>query len=131
MSLLEMRRKIAQHDQRRSARFIIDIPVVLRTISGNRECRMANISDNGAKLELVDPPREGVSALLVMGAQEIYCTVIWVKDDACGVEFERSMSDDALYAIAGDQVNKALPVANAGNIPMGRKRAGLIVTSPD
>lgn len=126
MSFLEARRQAAQQERRRSARFTIDIPVTLRTISGNRECRMANISDNGAKLETDTPPREGVSGWLIMGGEEIYCTVIWSKDGACGIEFERSLSEDKLVEIAGEQVTETVPVANRGNIQMGRKRGSLL-----
>lgn len=126
MSFLEARRQAAQQERRRSARFTIDIPVTLRTISGDRECRMANISDNGAKLETDTPPREGISGWLVMGGEEIFCKVIWSKDGACGIEFERSLSEDKLVEIAGEQVTETVPVANRGNIQMGRKRGSLL-----
>lgn len=129
MSFLEARRKAAQIERRRSARFTIDIPVTFRTISGDRECRMANISDSGAKLETAEPPRKGVSGWLIMGTQEIYCSVIWTNDNACGVEFERAMAEDTLLSITGVQAQQNTPVANAGNIQMGRKRNGLLVSA--
>ena len=129
MSFLEARRRAAQVERRRSARLTIDIPVTFRTISGDRECRMANISDSGAKLETEAPPRTGVSGWLVMGTQEIYCSVIWANDNACGVEFERSIAQDTLIAITGNQVQQNAPVANAGNIQMGRRRGGRLVSS--
>ena len=72
------------------------------------------------------PPREGVSGWLIMGGEEIYCTVIWSKDGACGIEFERSLSEDKLVEIAGEQVTETVPVANRGNIQMGRKRGSLL-----
>ncbi len=128
MSFLETRQQAAQTDQRRSGRFAVQIPAIFRTISGDRECRMANISDNGAKLETASPPAQGVSGMLILGEQEVYCTVIWSNDGACGIEFERNIGEDALVEIAGEQVRNAGPVANAGNIQMGRKR-GRLVTS--
>jgi len=129
MSLFEARIRAAQAERRRSARFTVDIPVVLRTVSGDRPCRMANISDNGAKLEMASIPAKGVTGWLIMGAQELYCTVVWTRDRDCGVEFERSLPEASLIEIAGDQVRAAGPVANAGNIQMGRKRSGLLVRS--
>lgn len=126
MSFLEARQKLAQSERRRSARFTIDIPATLRTISGDRPCRMANISDNGAKLETAEPPKEGVSGWLVMGSEEIYCTVIWANDGACGVEFERALGEDRLIDIAGEQVTETVPIANTGKIQMGRKRSSLL-----
>lgn len=129
MSFLEARRKLAQAERRRSARFTIDIPVTLRTISGDRECRMANISDTGAKLETAEPPREGISGWLIMGEEELYCTVIWANEGACGVEFERALGEERLIEIAGEQVKKTVPIANTGKIQMGRKRSSFIVSA--
>lgn len=129
MSLFEARIRAAQAERRRSARFTVDIPVILRTVSGDRPCRMANISDNGAKLEMANAPSKGVTGWLIMGAQELYCTVIWTRDGDCGIEFERSLPEASLIEFAGDQVRAAGPVANAGNIQMGRKRSGLLVRS--
>ena len=129
MSFLEARRRAAQVERRRSARLTIDIPVTFRTISGDRECRMANISDSGAKLETDTPPRKGVSGWLVMGTQEIYCSVIWANDNDCRVEFERSIAQDTLISIAGNHAQQNAPVANAGNIQMGRRRGGRLVSS--
>lgn len=129
MSLYEARIRAAQMERRRSARFTVDISAVLRTVSGDRPCRMANISDNGAKLEMEIPPRKGVTGWLVMGAQELYCTVVWSRDGDCGIEFDRPLPHASLIAIAGDQVRAAGPVANAGNIQMGRKRSGRLVAS--
>ena len=131
MSFLEARQRLAQMERRRSARFTIDIPVVLRTISGDRTCRMSNISDNGARLDICPPPREGVTGWLVMGTQEIFCKIIWTNDTACGIEFERSLGEDTLVEIAGDQVRDTVPVANTGNIQMGRKRSGRLVTGEE
>lgn len=87
---------------------------------------MANISDNGAKLETESPPAQGVSGMLILGDDEIYCTVIWSNDEACGVEFERSIGVAALSEIAGEQLQKGGPVANCNNIQMGRKRGALV-----
>ena len=127
MSLFEARVKAAQVERRRSARFTVDIPAFLRTISGDRPCRMANISDNGAKLETASPPREGVTGWLVLGSQEIFCKVIWANHEACGIEFERTLSEDALVGIAGVEVQSG-PVANTGKIQMGRRRGGRLVS---
>lgn len=128
MSLYEARMRAAQTEQRRGARFTIDIPVCFRTIAGDRPCRMANISDNGAKLETDAPPRQGVTGWLVLGHDEIFCKVIWANETACGVEFERALGQDRLVGIAGDKANQSGPIANAGNIQMGRRRGGRLVS---
>lgn len=126
MSSLAIRQQIAKAEQRRVPRFTVEIPVTLRTVSGNRACRIANISDLGAKLELADPPASGISACIICGQDEIYCRVIWSEDGACGVEFERALGEAKLTAMAGKQTEQSGPVANFGNIQMGRKRGQLV-----
>lgn len=129
MSSLAIRQQIAQSERRRSGRMLIAIPVALRTVSGLRECNMSNISDTGAKLEMEKPPVTGISGWLVMGEDEIYCTVVWSNEGTCGVEFERSLGPNRLKQVAGDQIEpqELGPAANRGNIQMGRKRSSLVV----
>ncbi|WP_299193478.1 PilZ domain-containing protein [uncultured Erythrobacter sp.] len=126
MSSLAIRQQAVQSERRRSSRLVAEIPVGLRTVSGLRECRMANISDEGAKLELADPPAEGVSGWLVLDGTEIYCKIIWSNESACGIEFERSLGDYTLKQIVGTQDLPTGPAANRGNIQAGRKRSGLV-----
>ena len=126
MSFLESRQQAAQSERRRSARFTIDIPVVLRTVTGDRSCRMENISDKGAKLETDNAPNEGVSCWLLLGEEEIYCKVIWSSENACGIEFDRAIGENRLLAITGAKAKPTKPIANAGNIQMGRKRGSLL-----
>ncbi len=126
MSFLETRQQSVSTDQRRSARLMVAIPVTFRTASGDRQCHMANISDQGAKLETESPPGQGVSGMLIMGKEEVYCTVIWSNEAACGIEFERCIDDTKLVEIAGEQMHKGGPAANTGKIKMGRKRGSLV-----
>lgn len=126
MSSLALRQQVAQIERRRSGRMLIEIPVGFRTVSGLRECQMANISDTGAMLHLEHPPATGVSGWLVMGDDEVYCTVVWTNEAACGIEFERSLGTNTLDKIAGDVTRELSPAANRGNIQMGRKRSSLV-----
>lgn len=126
MSSLAIRQQIAKAEQRRAPRFPVKIPVTLRTVSGNRKCRIANISDLGAKLEMPDPPGEGISACIICGSDEIYCRIIWSDENACGVEFERALGEARLIEMVGEQSEPNGPVANVGNIQMGRKRGQLV-----
>lgn len=126
MSSLAIRQQVAQIERRRSGRLLIEIPVGFRTVSGLRDCNMANISDSGAMLEMERPPSTGVSGWLVMGEDEIYCTVVWTNEHSCGIEFERSIGPNTLNKIAGEQTRELGPAANRGNIQMGRKRASLV-----
>lgn len=129
MSSLAMRQQIAQTERRRGGRLLIEIPVGFKTVSGLRECHMANISDSGAMLEMERPPVTGVSGWLIMGADEIYCTVVWTNEKSCGVEFERSLGAHTLNQIVSGKARELGPAANRGNIQMGRKRSSLVMRS--
>lgn len=126
MSNLANRQQAAQIERRRSGRLLIEIPVGFRTVSGLRQCNMANISDTGAMLEMDRPPVVGISGWLVMGEEELYCTIVWTNERSCGVEFERALGSQALDKIAGKQTRESGPAANRGRIPMGRKRTPFI-----
>ncbi len=105
---------------------LVDIPVHLRTVSGSRECRLTNVSDAGAKLELGNPPTVGVCGWIVIGEDEIYCTVVWSTEGACGIEFENILRSDMMTRIAGVELGPVGPAANRSNIAIGRKRTALV-----
>lgn len=126
MSNLTIRQQAARADRRRSARFVTEIPVVLRTVLGNRDGFIANISDQGAMLDIESPPPEGIAACLILGEDEFFCTVRWSREGSCGVEFERAIADGKLDAIAGEEIRRTGTIANHGNIQRGRKRGRLV-----
>lgn len=127
MSSLAMRQQTAQIDRRRTGRMLIEIPVGFKTVSGLRECQMANISDTGAMLELERPPLRGISGWLVIGEDELYCTVVWTNEKSCGIEFERALGSHTLNTIVSGKTREVGPAANRCNIQMGRKRSSLVV----
>lgn len=127
MSSLAMRQHTVQMERRRSGRMLIEIPMSFKTVSGVRDCQMTNISDSGAMLEMANPPVRGVSGWLIMGAEEIYCTVVWTNETSCGIEFERALGSHTLDQIISDKVREIGPAANRSNIQMGRKRSSLVM----
>ncbi len=127
MSSLAMRQQAAQIERRHSGRMLIEIPVGFKTVSGLRECQMANISDSGAMLEMERPPVKGVSGWLILGDDEIYSTVIWTNEKSCGIEFERALGSHTLNEIVSGKTREVGPAANRGNIQMGRKRSSLVM----
>jgi PilZ domain len=61
--------------------------------SWNRDCRVMDISDTGAKLaaeQARDLPKEFTLALSEHGNAMRQCEVVWSKDDEIGVRFCRS-----------------------------------------
>lgn len=108
-------------------RISFDCPACFRTISGDREARLANLSEQGAKVLIASPPRDGMSGWLIFAGHELFCKVIWASSDSCGVEFERPLSQQAFFLLAGLEAAASGPVARTGNIPLGRKRSSLLV----
>jgi hypothetical protein len=127
MSSLASRQPAAHAERRRSSRLLVEIPVSLRTVSGVRECALSNISDQGAMLEIEAPPPIGISGWLLMGDEELYCTVIWSKVRTCGIAFENTLGAERIDRVVGDHARELGPAANRSNIRMGRKRSGLVV----
>ena len=60
--------------------------------SWNRDCRVLDVSDTGAKL-VIDPlkdlPQEFVLALASQGSATRRCRVVWAAGSEIGVRFER------------------------------------------
>lgn len=128
MSSLALRQQLAQSDRRRNARFSTEIPVVLQTVLGQGEGRISNISGEGAMVELTSPPPANIAACLVLADDELFCTVVWSEETACGVKFDRPIGEAKLAQIAGEELQQRErgPVANVGNIQPGRKRGRLV-----
>ena len=128
MGLSWARQNTAPKERRRSERYPIDRAASFRTISGVRQGRLENISEDGAKLVIAQPPKEGISGMLGIDGQEYFCAVIWVNTDACGLEFERSLPLKTILDLTGAEDNSGAHIARTGNIPLGRKRSGRLVT---
>ena len=125
MTDLAIRQDADQIERRKAIRRVVEIPVGFKTVSGTRACHMANISDNGAQLEMENTPIVGASGWLVLDDTEIYCKVIWADDHRCGIEFERSLGQGTLKEITGPQ-ERHRPIVNRSRIQAGRKRSGLV-----
>ncbi len=131
MSEYEARIEAFETDRRRTARFAADCPAIFRTVSGDRRGQIQNVSELGARFATKRPPVQGVTGLLLFGSMEIFCKVAWANADACGLVFDHPISLDALTQASGELPHVNGPIARAGNIPLGRKRSGRLVSSDD
>lgn len=129
MSQYEARIEALEADRRRTARFTVECSAIFRTVSGDRHGTMENVSELGARFATKRPPVQGVTGLLLFGSLEIFCKVAWANADACGLVFDHPISLDALAQIGGELPHANGPVARAGNIPLGRKRSGRLLSS--
>jgi len=131
MSNLEDKAVALEQDRRRAARFSITCSATFRTVSGDRKGMIENVSELGARFACKTPPVDGVTGLLLFGGNEIFCKVAWANTDACGLVFDHPISLELVAALAGVERHKVGPVANTGNIQMGRRRGGLVTRDDD
>jgi hypothetical protein len=76
-----------------AAREPVLLPVWISTISTSRTVEIVNISRSGAKLHGDNLPETGTDLLVRVGPVDVLATVVWHHDEACGVTFDRPVSD--------------------------------------
>ena len=114
---------IAHDERRRLRRVVVDCAATFETHTAERAGRLTDLSEAGARFEGDELPRMGTSGLVRWADQEHFAQVIWHKDGACGLQFERVIPTEVVQCSA-EVVEEALgPVAKFGNIPLGRKRS--------
>jgi hypothetical protein len=110
-------------DHRASARVKIAIEARLRLTIGDRPGQLVDLSETGARIALPNPPPVGATVILLWFSHELFCKVIWTAQDACGLQFDRPITQEiVLEAIGQDFDPPATAAANRNNIPMGQKR---------
>lgn len=123
MGLFQKKQVVTQPERRAVRRYSVDCAAKLKMLGGDRDGRLSDLSETGARLETRSPPAEGASGLLAWGDQEHFCKVIWANDGSCGLLFERPISLAVVERSVGGFDVQAGPVANFGNIPIGQKRS--------
>ena len=104
-----------------------DCPARLQTPGGNWHGRLWDLSEAGARVQVENPPAQGVMCLIGWQANEVFCRVVWSADDMCGVLFERPMATSIVLETLGEPEPDlpSTPAASVGNIPIGRRRGHL------
>jgi len=111
-------------ERRATTRHAVDCEARLLLASGYRSGRMLNISTEGVRLQMGNPPQPGQTVLLQWRGHEAFCKVIWANGDACGINFEKALSRALLLDTTGEvDDTPPAPVAHHGNIQMGQKRS--------
>lgn len=113
-----------QVDRRLAERTRVNYPTRLQTPGGTRSVRLTDLSLTGARLVLSDPPKAGLTALIQLGAKEMFCRIAWSGDNCCGLEFEKPLPNELVAAITGNGMAQAIPLAQPA-IPPQRKTFGL------
>jgi hypothetical protein len=114
-----------QHERRAVPRVAVDYPAQLRTSARQWLVQIVDISSLGAKLEMADPPRAGMQAMIRCEAHELFCKVVWASGNGCSVAFDRAASEELLALVGATAVVSSHIVANPDRIPLGQKRRSL------
>lgn len=129
MAFFNIKTAEVQSDRRVARRFVVDCAARLTLSGGNRDGRLTDLSEHGARFETAQPPPIGMAGFLKWDGEEHYCKVIWCKDGRCGLHFERPLPP-GLVEKACSRVEVSLKtVAAVGRIPLGRRRGQL--TAPE
>lgn len=118
-----------QQDERRTVqRYTVDCPARLKMLGGDREGRLSDLSEAGARFDTANPPQEGVSGLLAWGNYEFFGKVVWANENSCGLLFERQIPVSVVESTCDIVEVQSGPVANFGNIPVAARgrRASLV-----
>lgn len=115
-------------ERRTVQRYTVDCPARLKMLGGDREGRLSDLSEAGARFETSNPPQEGVSGLLAWGDHEFFGKIAWANDRSCGLEFERPIPLAVVEQTCEIVEVQSGPVANFGNIPVATRgrRASLV-----
>lgn len=114
-------------ERREAGRARTDCPARLRTPGGDWYGRLWDLSETGARVQIQNPPAQGVTCLIGWQANELFCRVVWSAHDMCGVLFERPISRAVVMETLGEPEPEmpSGPAASVGNIPVGRRRSRL------
>ena len=125
MALFRRNAAVAQEPDRRLVkRHSVNCAAKLKMLGGDREGRLTDLSEAGARFDTPNPPCEGVSGLLEWNGHEIFGRIVWANDNGCGIVFERAIPSSIVEETVEAASTEAPqgPVANFGNIPLGQRR---------
>lgn len=117
-----------QEERRTVQRYTVDCPAKLKMLGGDREGRLSDLSEAGARFETAKPPQEGTSGLLAWGDHEFFGKIVWANENSCGIVFERAIPLSVVEKACDIVHVQSGPVANFGNIPVASRgrRASLV-----
>ena len=115
-------------ERRQAEREEVSCQVVLHTSYARMKGMLTDLAPGGARFVADLVPGAGVIALLEWDGRETLCRVVWSKDGACGLVFDRPISAHLVMHTAERKVRTE--AAAVGKIPLARRRSG-ILRSPD
>lgn len=123
MAFLNVHTAAVQPDRRVARRYLVDCPARLAMAGGERDGRLSDLSEHGARLETGQPPQAGTTGFLRWGGEEHYCKIIWSSEGRCGIQFERPLAMAVVEATCSQIEVSLKPVAAVDRIPLGQRRS--------
>lgn len=114
-------------ERRAVGRARTDCPARLETPFRKWHGRLWDLSESGARIQVADPPVQGVSAIVSWPGAEVFGRAVWSAEDMCGVMFERPISREVVRQTLGqaEAAPESRRAASVGKIPLGKRRSRL------
>lgn len=122
LAFLNIRTAAVEPDRRVARRYRVDCPARMVMSGGDRDGRLSDLSEHGARLETGQPPAVGTTGFLRWNGEEHYCWVIWSSEGRCGLRFERPIAQAVVEATCSHIKVTLKPVAALDRIPLGQRR---------
>ncbi|MDE2560936.1 MAG: PilZ domain-containing protein [Sphingomonadales bacterium] len=113
--------EVLQIERRANTRVLTYCAAELRTPAGCRSGQLTNISVGGARLQLRDPPRAGTTVILEWKSFHSFCKVVWSRDDACGLAFEKPLAQGDVAETTGQADAPPNPEADLRSVAVKSK----------
>ena len=82
--------------RRVAARAPVLLRAALNTMTSSRPVTLFDVSANGAQISMPQPLHSGQQLWLKIDSTIIFGSVVWVKDEMCGIAFDDPLNDETL-----------------------------------
>ncbi|MCZ8173195.1 MAG: PilZ domain-containing protein [Novosphingobium sp.] len=86
-------RSFGKLGKRRYGRLAAPIEGQLQSMAGSSSVITVNVSRTGCQVHIARPVKCGLDVVLRLAALDVMCTVIWARNDRCGLCFHQPLSD--------------------------------------
>jgi hypothetical protein len=113
------RKTFGKLGKRSMARLVTALDASMTLPDRTARCHIENLSRNGCRIELTEPPRLGATVLMRIDRIEAIGTVAWVRGLRCGIKFANAVPVSAIERVRwiaeneSDHVKSKVSVAGA------------------
>ena len=88
--------------RRNRQRMPMQVAASITAIENYGTAVLVDVSATGAKLSGTDLPRQGQDVWIRVGNVDVLATVMWSRDDQCGVTFDVPLNPNELLHLGGE-----------------------------